>query len=190
MPSLLTGTKMFTVDSVTVRKDLEVHKRLYKERILRQVEDPHANLPTDVLSDDDCMKALQVAALMRNWKDMMLCWATCEQTFLRNDSMRKLHLRHLKCNHTHAPSCLKDSNYGAGYGFADGFMMSFILDQFVHKTRDKKKRVVGAWRHKDFLRCSIGNLATKLFVRLFQMQQYLSTKRHWAKPLRCGGITS
>ena len=161
------GQESFIVDSFSVKKALEAHKRLYKERKLLHVEDPHANLPTDVLSEDDCVRALQLAATGQNWKDMMLCWATCEQTYLRNDSMRKLHLRHLKCNHTHAPSCLKDNNYGAGYGFADGYMMSYILDQFVHKTRDTKKRVVGAWRHKDFILCSIGNLATNLFVRLY-----------------------
>ena len=141
------GHKMFTVDSVTVRKALEAHKRFYKERILRQVEDPHAK----------CVKALQVAAPMRNWKDMMLCWATCEQTYLRNDLMRKLHLCHMKCNHTHAPSCLKDNNYGAGCGFADGFMMSYILDQFVHKTRGKPSGLLepGATRIFFAARCAI-----------------------------------
>ena len=161
------GQEIFTVESVTVKRALEAHKRLYIERKLGHVEDPHANLPTDVLSEEECVKALRLAATGRNWKDLMLCWSTCEQTFLRTDSMRKLSLCHLKCNHTHAPSCVKDYNYGAGYGFVDGFMMTYILDQFFHKTKDKKKRVVGAWRHKDFIRCSIGNLATNLFVRLF-----------------------
>jgi hypothetical protein len=58
------GQESFTVDSVSVKKALEAHKWLYKERMLLHVEDPHANLPTDVLSEDDCKKALQLAATM------------------------------------------------------------------------------------------------------------------------------
>lgn len=161
------GSVEFSVDSPVVKRALETHKRLYMERISRQVEDPHANLPTNVLTEADCVKALFLAARGINWKDLMLCWATCEQTYLRNHSMRKLTLCNLCCNTTHAPSSMGDKNYGAGYGYVDGFMMSYILDKYVHKTRDKKKRVVGAWRHKNYIRCSVGNLAMNLFVRLY-----------------------
>jgi Centromere DNA-binding protein complex CBF3 subunit, domain 2 len=161
------GSDSFTVESNLVKKALEARKRLHRERIMSQIEDPHANLPTNVLSEADCANALRLAATKQNWKDMMLCWSTCEQTYLRNDSMRKLCLPHLRCDRTHAPSCMSDNNYGAGYGFADGHMMSFILDKYVHKTRDDKKRVVGAWRHKEYIRCSIGNLAMNLLVRMY-----------------------
>ena len=161
------GSVEFSVDSPVVKRALETHKRLYMQRISRQVEDPHANLPTNVLTEADCAKALFIAAGRNNWKDLMLCWTTCEQTFLRNHSFRNLHLRHLRCNTTHAPSSMGGNNYGAGYGFADGRMMSYILDKYVHKTRDTRKRVVGAWRHKNYIRCSIGNLAMNLFVRLY-----------------------
>ena len=161
------GSVEFSVDSPVVKRALVTHKRLYMERLSRQVEDPHANLPTNVLTEADCVKALFIAARRINWKDLMLCWTTCEQTFLRNHSFRNLHLRHLRCNTTHAPSSMGGNNYGAGYGFVDGRMMSYVLDKYVHKTRDTRKRVVGAWRHKNYIRCSIGNLAMNLFVRLY-----------------------
>ena len=164
------GSELFQVgDSPSVKKALETHTRLYVQRIKGNVDDPHADLPTNVLSEDDCLKILRIAIENPNWKDMCLTWTTCTQTFLRNDSMRKLHMRHLRCNSTHGPACGRDetSNFGAGWGFADREMITYILDKYVHKCRDEKKQEVGAWRHKNFLNCSVGHLAMNLFVRLY-----------------------
>lgn len=130
------GSVVFTVESVFVKRALETHKRLYAARMALQVEDPHANLPTNSLSEPDIVRALNDAAIGKNWKDLLLCWTTCEQTYLRSDSMRKLCLSHLRCNMTHAPSSMGGNNYGASYGFFDNHMMSYILDKYVHKTRD------------------------------------------------------
>jgi Centromere DNA-binding protein complex CBF3 subunit, domain 2 len=164
------GGEVFVVkQSDIVKKALETHTRLYVQRIMNTPEDPHADLPTNVLSEEDCLKILRLAVSCANWKDMTLTWTTCTQTFLRNDSMRKLHMRHLRCNSTHGPACGRDdtNNFGAGWGFADHEMITYVLDKYVHKCRSTKKQEVGAWRHKNFLNCSVGMLAMNLFVRLY-----------------------
>jgi Centromere DNA-binding protein complex CBF3 subunit, domain 2 len=164
------GSEVFKVgESDMVKKALETHKRLYMVRMTATVEDPHADLPTNVLSEEECLKVLRLAVSTSNWKDMTLTWTTCTQTFLRNDSIRKLHMRHLRCNSTHGPACGRDdtNNFGAGWGFADHEMITYVLDKYVHKCRSKKKEEVGAWRHKNFLNCSVGMLAMNLFMRLY-----------------------
>lgn len=163
------GSELFVVDSPIVKKALETHARLYVARMRATVEDPHANLPTNVLSEEDCLKVIRLAIISSNWKDMCLTWTTCTQTFLRNDSIRKLHMRHVRCNSTHGPGCGRDdtNNFGAGWGFADRSMITYVLDKYVHKCRDEKKREVGAWRHRNFLNCSVGHLSMNLFARLY-----------------------
>ena len=166
---------IFTIDCDAVSVSLAHHKKLYQSRTSGMVEDIHANLPTNILSVQNCEKILTLAISKRNWKDMMLCWTVCEQTFLRNDAMRKLTLRHLCCNHTHGPrSRPSDNNQGAGWGFVDNTMMCFVIQKGGStsqkrggdKQRHKHHRVAGAWRHIQFLKCAVGNLAMNLLMRL------------------------
>jgi hypothetical protein len=172
------GSITFVVESPVVKKTLQSHRVLYEQRVNNSVRDPHLNLPTDVLTEKEtdciCKEAIQGS----NWKDMHLSWTTCDQTFLRHDSLRKLTLRHLCLNDTHGPNVCNNDNFGIGYGWLDDRCITYILDPFIHKDRHKKTDVVGGWRHMNYLRCCAGSLAMNLFVRL-----YADTETHFFAPI-------
>jgi len=165
------GSETFRIESPSVKRALETHSSDFHKRQQLVAEDPHNNLPTDILSEETEIRMLSFAAESANWKDMMLCWTACEQMHLRNHSVRKFALPHLRFGATHGPNKRQenpdDDNYGAGWGMTDFGMMSYILDKHVHKTRDRRKRVTGAWHHRHHPRCSSGNLAMNLFCRLY-----------------------
>jgi hypothetical protein len=158
------GRDSITVESASVLLALDVHQRYYMER-MNQVDgrlDPHGNLPTNVLTEEELCRAhhviLETATL--NWKDLSLSWSTCESTFMRWDSIRKLTLRDLRVNFTHCPQ----PQGGQGRKFSG--MMTHILRKRIHKEKAATTRVAGAWRHKNVFRCCTGYLAMNLFVRL------------------------
>jgi hypothetical protein len=161
------GSVTFIVESQVVKKALQTHRVMHEQRILNRVVDPHDDLPTDVLTEIETNRICKEAIKWPNWKDMHLSWTTCDQTYLRFDSLSKLTLRHLRLNHKHGPNVRNDDNYGVGYGWLDDKCITYILDAYVHKERNKKKNEVGAWRHMNYLRCCAGSLAMNLFVRLF-----------------------
>lgn len=47
-------------------------------------------------------------------------------------------------------------------------MLIYILRKGRHKTKDKVSKVVGSWRHKDYLRDNTGQLAANLMVRFHE----------------------
>jgi hypothetical protein len=132
------GSVTFVVESPVVVKALRSHRVLHEQRKFNMVRDPHLNLPTDVLTEKEtdciCREALQGS----NWKDMHLSWTTCDQTFLRHDSLR----RHLCLNDTHGPSVCNDDNFGVGYGWLDDRCITYILDPYIHKDRHKKRMLL------------------------------------------------
>jgi len=169
------GLEKFVIENEAVKRGLATQKHLCAQRIREQSigKDPHDNLPTNMLTELEIDKVLRVAVGKRNYKDMLLCWTNCLQTFHRNTSMLILDLGHIKCNGTHGPNpgSIDDDNGGLGYGYQEKYMMSYILDKGLHKDRHTKKRVTGAWRHKNFLHCSTGNLAFNLMVRFFSANE-------------------
>jgi hypothetical protein len=85
------GSVTFIVESPVVKKALQAHRVMHEQRILSSVADPHEDLPTDVLTTEEetnciCKEAIKWS----NWKDMHLSWTTCDQTYLRFDSLSKL----------------------------------------------------------------------------------------------------
>lgn len=152
------GTEKFIVDSISVERSLDTQARLWRDAQKRIVLDPHGNLPTNVLSEPDKISVLNEAMNGSNWKDMTLSFTTCEQTFVRCDSMRKLNLCDLRTMKTHGPDTSGRS--------PDSLMMSYILRKVIHKERADSIHQVGAWRHQNFLKCSTSMLAFNLFVRL------------------------
>ena len=152
------GTETFTVDSVAVQRALDTQARLWRDAQRELVVDPHANLPTDVLSEPETIAVIQTAMNSCNWKDMTLSFTTCEQTFVRCDSMRKFNLSDLRTMNTHGPDRSGTS--------PDSLMMSYILRKNLHKEKANTIHQVGSWRHRFFLKCSSGMLAFNLFVRL------------------------
>ena len=153
------GTEKFEMESIIVKRALETQRRLHLDHVNRQIVDPHENLPTDVLTQSETREVLRIILVDHplNWMDLALSWTHCESTFDRNDTMRKLRFSDLRHNTTHGP--VEEG--------IDSLMMSYILQKRVHKERSKKKRITGAWRHKDYIRCSTGHLSMNLMCRLY-----------------------
>jgi hypothetical protein len=152
------GSEKMELESFSVKKSLEAQKRRYLAHISDKIEDPHGNLPTNVLTEADTLRVISACIKSPNWMDLCLSWTTCEQTFIRNHSIRKLRLSDLCHNTTHGPSTEE--------GNMDSQMMSYILQKGTHKEKGTTKRVAGAWRHKNYMKCSIGHLAMNMMCRL------------------------
>jgi len=71
----------FVVESNIVRQALECQKRLFQQRLANKVVDPHRNLPTNILSEEDQHKVIRTVLLENRpyWKDLLLSWTGCEQ---------------------------------------------------------------------------------------------------------------
>lgn len=165
----------FVVDSATVRMALQSQKgrRSAKER--EKTYDPHANLPTDVLSPNDYTKLHNVVVNQPNWADLQLCMSICDATFIRNGSFRKLMFQDLKLDTSHGP-IKEDSGPGKGR-----MMTEVLRPGDVHKDRHKYTTVVGHWRHSEYIRCATGALAMNFFVR-FRNDAALQNINFYAAP--------
>jgi hypothetical protein len=150
------GTSRFIVDSVAAQNALRLQNGKFLERLTEHHVDPHKNLPNDMLTPSNIERLLRCALESKNWRDLTFSWNLCEHTFLRADSSRKLEFGDLFIDKTHGP-CENGPNAS---------FLTFILRKKKHKERADSIRVVGAWRHKNFLRCATGMTAMNLLVRL------------------------
>ena len=150
----------FQVRSPEVDIALEAHGRMYRE-LYRQNNggrDPHANLPTDVLSIDEQCRCVRAILGRTDWATFLVAWNMCTHTLIRMDSFRKLTLKDLKMDFAH----------GAIESGPNSMLLSIILHKYVHKERSPTTRVTGNYRHKDPFRCATGTLGFSLLVRLNQ----------------------
>ena len=148
-------------DSQRVKDSLRAQEQLYTIYISSLPSDPHDNLPTNMLTREESDRVIQtiLGENRQNWMNMTLSWTGSEAMMLRNDSMRKFRFCDIHTNLTHSPQT------EPGY---DQEMLSLVyLPGPVHKDRQKKKRVVGSWRHRRFLSCFTSKVAATLFVRLY-----------------------
>jgi hypothetical protein len=154
------GSETVIVDnSDAVTRALDAQRQRYFECIADQeMLDPHANLPTDVLSEEDHEKAIHEIFFKNypNWQDLALSWTLCTQTYVRNHSASMFVFADLKVDRSHGPE-----KHGS-----EAKIMSYIMRHGRHKKKHDKTKVVGAWRHTDFRRCSTGILAMALMTRL------------------------
>jgi len=119
----------FQVDQKVVKEALEIHTRMYIERECSKVKDPHLNLPTNMMTEDEKIKILDTVLSENhsNWQDFCLSFTGCEQMMTRNALMRNFWLVDLKMNDTHGPD-----------GFPDLCIMSCQLSMDVsHKKRSR-----------------------------------------------------
>ena len=152
----------FVVASQCTKKALDQHLENYRQRQMNgmSIEDPHQNLPTDVLGEDEIYNFLRTAMAHQRWHDLLVAWNLGENAFLRGDSCRKLRLCDLNLDNAHGPK------QRGGTGPLDKFMLSFILRSYIHKDRAKEKRVTGVWRNTNYLRCGAFSVAVSCFYRL------------------------
>jgi len=147
------------VNSSKVQAALAAQKYLHGAVLAEKIsKDPHAKLPTDVMSDAKYNKAHDNILKRMNWQDLQLAWSVCESTFIRYGSYAKLNLGDIRADFTHGPS--KDTGPG------NKGMISFVLRPGgIHKDQYKHTKVVGSWRHTSPYRCATGSLAMNLLVR-------------------------
>ena len=143
--------------------------------------DAHANLPTNVLTQEAHNRCISYAFSnnVGRWMEFALTWNIDYATFLRVDSMRKMRFTDLLVDEAHGPPGVTGPNSA---------LLGFILQPYVHKdqtvvnpanrarnrrpasadriNRANKKRVVGMYRHKNPLQCGTSVMAISLFMRL------------------------
>ena len=153
--------------------------------------DPHANLPTQVLTFLDhqnvMKKLLAETSVERNWLQFAVSWNTNYATMIRMDSARKIRF----CDFV---------TDGRGYDMGDN-CLGLILQKYIHKDQtvqnpvsrartrrgqrggnnpasenlgahnapisNSGKRIVFMWRHRVVECCGTSMIAIDLFMRLF-----------------------
>jgi len=169
------GKELFHVESNFVKKALEAQVRAHVNYMLSKLgDDPHANVPTNIISKAECKKVLLFIwrTNVRNWQDFAVSWNVCMQTYMRNDSCRKLKLPDIKLDVSHGPARADDPD-------VQERMLSFILRPGIHKDTKRvssKIKVVGCYRHIDLLQCATGSIAMSLFWRLASCHDLMFTK--------------
>jgi len=85
----------FIVETPTITQALDcMQTRLGNEK--KRSRDPHANLPTDILSYNDELKLLREGIINRiTWADFAVSWTWGTSCFIRGHSMRASYARHL-----------------------------------------------------------------------------------------------
>jgi hypothetical protein len=173
----------FIVDSKTVQKSLNKHATKFLLEYSLRNHDAHEGLPTDVLSNADHLKVLQFVAQNNpmTWIDFSVSFTSCHATYIRQDTLRKLFLCHLRADVAHGPPGCSTNNQT---------ILCFILEPGTRKDDSAenranqpgnaagrgggagrkaptqyKKRVVGGYRHQHFLQCFTGMMGINLVVR-------------------------
>ena len=149
-------------DNHIIKEALACQERLNMQALALKNVDPHADLPTNMLSPEDSEKAIRYVLSRpshRNWQDFVMAWTGSERTFVRNHSMRQFMLPHLLTLDTHGPCTsgqLDREAFGCVYEPGG-----------VHKEKQKRKRIVGVWRHRKPYQCFAGMVGMSLFVRFY-----------------------
>ena len=194
----------FVVNSPIVQRSINAYANIYLAKYESRNHDAHEGLPTDNLSNAEHAQVL--SHLFRNsderaWIDFATSWTTCRSTFIRQATLRKLKLPHLKADRAHGPLTATGEN---------ATILTIILEPGVQKqdsakagnngnangngetTRrgvfNYKKQVVGFYRHKNYLQCAAAQIAINLFMRFhdddrleFLQPQVAGEKPQWQK---------
>ena len=170
----------FIVDSEKVQAGINRHTTKYLLAYATGNHDAHAGLGTDVLTNEDHLRALKFVFKEKGtaaYKDFALSWTGCMATYTRQDTIRKLFLCHLRADEAHGPPGANPNNQT---------ILTLILEpgsrkddsaenqgnqpagrggQSSRAPMNYKKRVVGAYRHKNVLQCFTGMVAMSILMR-------------------------
>ncbi len=96
--------------------------------------------------------------LKRNdWMNMSLTYNWGISSYLRGGSARKLEYRDTLCDFAHGAERTGPMSRTLGLILRPGD---------AHKEKHENARVVGAWRHREWLLCSVASTVMTFFVRL------------------------
>jgi hypothetical protein len=169
----------FIVNSKTVKDCIKLYASKYLMEYTIRNHDAHAGLPTNILSDEDHCKAMKhvISTNDSTWQDFGMSWNGCRATNIRQATLRKLFLCHLRADASHGPPGASPNNRT---------ILSLIMEPGTRKddsaenranqphhgvSRGRKapmqykKRVVAVYRHKNFLQCFTGLVGMSILTR-------------------------
>ena len=134
------------------------------------------HLPTNVVTAADTIKAMTYVLTFRDdWMSVCPIWNNSFSTYIRNMSARGLFFQDLFLDRAHGPE---------PDGPLSRSVNNVLCPGLAHKDRYKKAKVVGTWRHRNYLQCCTGMTAFSVTWRLFN--EY-GSHLHFLKPtLRTG----
>ena len=148
-------------------------------RIKEADADPHDDVPVKTINPYDLH--LIMSNLLKNeegdssWKDRGIVWSLLSNTMLRWKSGDCLRLPNLYVFKNLPPRGIKTPHdtepWGDPMSDDSGWMLTFIVPPVDQRKKNQKisklkTEVVGAYRHKTFLRCVVGIIGFKLFEDL------------------------
>lgn len=154
-----TASRFFVDDCEGVEEAIQFQMREYNASQIELDKDPHAKVPTDTLMPAENIHAMKRLLSMNAhyWQSMSLSWTLGNACFIRPDTFIKLRLSSLRLDKRHTPP------------MGDDFIVSYLLtpsDLKGGRNNGKgKTRVVGSYRHKEYLRCAVGFLSMIMFVK-------------------------
>jgi hypothetical protein len=87
-------TPTFKVDETVVTQSLELQRQLYRQHMALQAGDPHANLPTDMMTEEE--KIANMFECLRSahpfWDDFVQTWTG----FVRRRCFGSIHMANLR----------------------------------------------------------------------------------------------
>jgi hypothetical protein len=172
-------------DNCLVARGIAMHKILRE-----QEEDPdpgmsqnalpnlYDHLSTNVVTGADTIKAMTYVLKFRtDWASVCPVWNNSFVTYIRNMSARGLFLSDLYLDMAHGPEPL---------GPLARSMNNVLRKGIRHKDRFIHDKVVGSWRHKNYLQCCTGMTAASITWRLHN--EY-GSKLHFLRPTARTGET-
>ena len=151
----------FTVSSKFVNEGIATQVHSYISSAVSSNTDPHKNLPCNMLTTKEHLRALDYIFTnnVSNWQSLYMSWTLGNNSFIRCDTYLKLCFPNLCYNTTHGPR-IGDHNLP---------MLTIILnaEQVKEGKIRRKKRITGNWRHKHYLMCGTGAVALSLFTKLY-----------------------
>jgi hypothetical protein len=126
------------------------------------LQDPYAHLKTNVVTPEDTATAMKwTVQNVPDWGSPCMCWTWGIAAFVRNSSIQNIYLSDLLCDDAHGPE--------SGDVSTKNMMCLVLRKGNVHKDGYTYDRVVGSWRHKNYITCSVGMLAMSIMVRMFNL---------------------
>jgi len=156
----------FVVENPVVKQALECQRAEWIANEISTLTDPHADLPTNVITPEEHKKAILYAIGLPEWKDLTYSWLTCRVSFLRNCNVKTMVISRMRLEKDVGP---KPRNASRTTPCAPCLAYILRRNEVVKDSNSRAKkrtRLVGGIRHADPFQCMIGLVAMNLFHTL------------------------
>ena len=145
-----------------MKQTLECHTAEWMAAEISKLTDPHADLPTNVITPEEHKRSLLYGISLPEWKDFTNSWSTCSVTCLRNFYVKNMLYSRMQLEKDVGP---KPRNASRTTPCAP--CLAYILQrQEVLKDSNgrakKRTHLVGGIRHADPFQFMIGFVAINL----------------------------